>query len=277
MLLSLIALLQIIYFLVGNTTVEEPSSQEKEWEALQQQLDSLPSQQAHRTYSLNPFNPNFLSDFKAYKLGMTTDQFNKLSAFRQQGNYVNSATEFQSVTGVSDSLLHALSPYFKFPDWVRSKRNSAYHYSDTVPKKKWIQFPPKVSLPILDLNQATKEDFIKINGIGEALSERILQQKESYGGFVSMEQLTEIWGLSPQVIGELNKYFTISKLPPLKKININNASVKELSQFIYFKYPLSKNIVTYRSMNGDIRLEDLSKIKGFPVDKIKIIALYLEF
>jgi hypothetical protein len=30
-------------------------------------------------------------------------------------------------------------------------------------------------------------------------------------------------------------------------------------------------------MNGDIRLEDLSKIKGFPVDKIKIIALYLEF
>jgi hypothetical protein len=30
-------------------------------------------------------------------------------------------------------------------------------------------------------------------------------------------------------------------------------------------------------MNGDIKFEDLAKIKGFPLDKIKIIALYLEF
>jgi hypothetical protein len=30
-------------------------------------------------------------------------------------------------------------------------------------------------------------------------------------------------------------------------------------------------------MNGDIKIEDLTKIKGFPVEKLKIIALYLEF
>jgi hypothetical protein len=30
-------------------------------------------------------------------------------------------------------------------------------------------------------------------------------------------------------------------------------------------------------MNGNITFEDLSKIKGFPIEKIKIIALYLEF
>jgi DNA uptake protein ComE-like DNA-binding protein len=65
--------------------------------------------------------------------------------------------------------------------------------------------------------------------------------------------------------------------PNNKKININSASIKELGQFYYFKYPISKNIVTYRSMNGDIKIEDLSNIKGFPVDKLKIIALYLEF
>ena len=62
-----------------------------------------------------------------------------------------------------------------------------------------------------------------------------------------------------------------------KKININNASVKELTQFPFFRYQLAKEIVTYRTMNSDIKVEDLSKIKGFPVEKIKIIALYLEF
>jgi DNA uptake protein ComE-like DNA-binding protein len=63
-----------------------------------------------------------------------------------------------------------------------------------------------------------------------------------------------------------------------KKIAINDATLKELSQFPYFKYTLAKQIVTSRSMNGNFNnIEDLSKIKGFPVEKAKIISLYLEF
>ena len=50
-------------------------------------------------------------------------------------------------------------------------------------------------------------------------------------------------------------------------------------QFPYFsKYQLAKSIVTYRSMNGEIKnIEDLTKIKDFPVEKANIIVLYLEF
>jgi len=118
---------------------------------------------------------------------------------------------------------------------------------------------------------------MKIYGIGDAISNRILTQKELVGAFVSMEQMNEIWGLSPEVLQNLNTYFKVSAQPQVKKININTASIKELGQFVYFKFPISKNIVVYRSMNGTIKIEDLAKIKGFPVDKIKIIALYLEF
>jgi DNA uptake protein ComE-like DNA-binding protein len=86
----------------------------------------------------------------------------------------------------------------------------------------------------LDINQATKEDLMKISGIGEAISDRILNQKEVYGGFVSMDQMNEIWGLSPEVLANLQKYFKVNSLPKVKKININNASIKELGQFPYF-------------------------------------------
>ena len=50
-------------------------------------------------------------------------------------------------------------------------------------------------------------------------------------------------------------------------------------QFPYFsKYQLAKSIVTYRSMNGEIKsTEDLIKIKDFPVEKANTIVLYLEF
>ncbi|MGV1010845.1 MAG: helix-hairpin-helix domain-containing protein [Flavobacterium sp.] len=248
-----------------------PSAQEQHWTSLQNTIDSSKAVNSKREFKEYSYNPNFISDFKAYKLGMTLPQINRLHAFRQQGKFANSPKEFQAVTGISDSLLEAIAPNFKFPDWVHNPRSSYY------PKSKWKEFPKKEALKILDINHAAKEDLMKVVGIGDAISDRILKQKEIFGGFVSMNQMTDVWGLTPDVIAELNKYFIVESLPKLKKINVNTASIKELGQFYYFRYPLSKNIVTYRSMNGDVKIEDLANIKGFPVDKLKIIALYLEF
>jgi DNA uptake protein ComE-like DNA-binding protein len=117
-----------------------------------------------------------------------------------------------------------------------------------------------------------------VNGIGDGLSDRILKEKEKFGAFVSMEQMDAIWGLSPEVVQKLKEHFKIKVIPTVKKININNASVKELAQFPYFRYALAKSIVTYRSMNGKIENSaDLIKIKDFPVEKVNFIALYLDF
>ena len=182
------------------------------------------------------------------------------------------------MTKVSDSLLAVISPYFKFPDWVKNKKQ--YNYQEKSYYKEFTRkdFAKKEKIVIIDINQATKEDLVKIYGIGDGISDRILKQKENLGGFVSMEQMQDVWGLSPEVIVELNRHFKIISLPIINKIDINNASVKELAKFSYFRYALAREIVTYRSMNGGIHsIEDLIKIKGFPVEKVKIIGLYLDF
>ena len=267
--------LQITYYFVDFNPVKTQSSEEQNWLSFQTNVDSIKSQKHQITYKVYPFNPNFITDFKGYKLGMKTAEINRLLAFRKQGKFANSSEEFQKVTGISDSLLNAISPYFKFPDWVTDKNQNSQGYSKT--NSNWKEYPKKEVLKVLDINQATKEDLMKISGIGDAISDRILAQKEIYSAFVSMNQMNDVWGLSPEVLVSLNKYFKISTQPKVTKININNASMKELGQFPYFKYPISKNIVTYRSMNGDLKIEDLANIKAFPVDKIKIIALYLEF
>lgn len=271
----IIVSMQLIYYFSDFSNNNKTLTEENQWLSLQDKIDSIGANNPKAEYKLYPFNPNFITDFKGYKLGMTTEQINKLLAFRKQGKFANSPEEFQQVTGISDSLLNAISPYFKFPDWVNNKNNS--NYTNYKKNPNWKEFPKKEELKVLDINLATKEDLMKINGIGDGISDRILKQKEVFGGFVSMEQMNDVWGLSPEVIENLNKYFKISNIPNVKKVNINNASIKELGQFYYFKYPISKNIVTYRSMNGDIKIEDLSKIKDFPVDKIKIITLYLDF
>ncbi|MBX9808120.1 MAG: helix-hairpin-helix domain-containing protein, partial [Flavobacteriaceae bacterium] len=249
------------------------SPEKEKWLSLQSQIDSLKQEKLNYVPKIYPFNPNFITDYKGYKLGMSVVEIDRLLAFRKGNKYVNSPKEFQAVTKVSDSLLNAISPYFKFPDWVTNKKEFKDYkkYPNTA-------FAKKEKLVIIDINQATQEDLIKIYGIGEAISLRILKFKESLGGFVSMEQMKDVWGLSPEVIENLNTHFKVSTLPNIKKIDINNASIKELSLFPYFKYPISKNIVTFRSMNGDIKnIEDLTKIKGMSIDKANIIALYLDF
>ena len=272
LLLTLIIGFQFLYFFVDFTSIEtdKNTTEKQQWLSLQTEIDATKQETELDSPKLYPFNPNFITDFKGYKLGMTTQEIDRLLAFRKTNKYVNSAQEFQAVTKVSDSLLHIISPYFKFPDWVNNKKEFKSYSKQNFEKKE--------SLVVLDINQATQDDLKKVYGIGDGLSERILNEREKLGAFVSMEQMNDVWGLSPEVIEKLNQHFKVKTVPNIKKININTATIKELMQFSYFKYPLAKSIITYRSMNGGIKNgEDLPKIKGFPVEKSNIIVLYLEF
>ena len=270
LLFGLIVLCQSFYVIHDFKSEELNTAEARKWLAHQSVVDSLKLQSYNVKPTIYPFNPNFITDFKGYKLGMSVAEIDRLLAYRKQNKFVNSAAEFQAVTKVSDSLLNAISPYFKFPDWVNNKKE----YTTSTAKPTFNK-PEKIV--VVDINQATKADLMKVYGIGDKISDRILEYKNKLGAFVSMEQLDDVWGLSPEVIAKLNQNFEVKSTAGIQKININNASIKELSHFPFFKYALAKEIVVFRSMNGDIKTEDLSKIKGFPVDKIKIIALYLEF
>ncbi|TBX65988.1 helix-hairpin-helix domain-containing protein [Flavobacterium silvisoli] len=270
LLFVLILILQGVYFFVDFKTETNSNKAAATWLAEQKEIDSLKVQSRSVTPVIYPFNPNYITDFKGYKLGMSTAEIDRLLAYRKQNKFVNSAAEFQTVTGVSDSLLKTLSPFFKFPDWVTHRKTypAAFVQAHASKNEKTI---------VLDINKATKEELMKLYGIGDKISDRILEQREKLGSFVSMEQLQDVWGLSPEVLEQLNRRFAVQSTPQLKKININTASVKELSQSPFFRYALAKELVIYRTMHGSITVEDLPKIKGFPVDQIQIIALYLEF
>jgi len=268
----LIFLLQGIYFFVSfkdNFIETDENIEETQWLSNQKRIDSLENIDKP-TYKTYPFNPNFITDFKGYQLGMSVEEIDRLIEFRKTDKYVNSAKEFQQVTQVSDSLLAIISPYFKFPKWTKNSKKQDKKFNKTE--------ITTTEIAIKDINTSTQEDLMKIRGIGEKLSERIIKYRTNLGSFVSTKQLSEIYGLSEEIIEELQKYFIVEDISALKKIRINELSIKELGVFPYFKYPISKEIVAYRSKNGTIQnIEDLTKIPSFPIDKIEIIAVYLEF
>ena len=262
--------LQCIYIFADFTPKEDSAVDNEQWTKMQAVVDSLKIEKANYKRKIYPFNPNFITDYKGYQLGMSVPEIDRLFEFRKTNKYVNSAAEFQQVTKVSDSLLATISPYFKFPDWVTNKKSSTY--------QKFENFKTPEKLVVKDINLATAEDLMKVYGIGPALSDRILAERKKFGSFLSMEQIDHIWGLSPEVIANTKKHFKILSPPEIAKIKINDVSIKELQQFPYFNYNIAKKIVVYRSMNGTIQsASDLTKIKDFPVEKIEIIALYLAF
>lgn len=233
----------------------------------QKEIDSLKKIKNKQT--IYPFNPNFIDDSKGYFLKLKIEEIDKLLTFRKLGKYVNSAKEFQQVTGVSDKWLAEYSPYFKFPEWTQNKSKISSNFQSTNKNE---------TIVVKDINKATKDDFILIKGIGPAYAERIINERSKYGGFVHINQVNYIYNLPPDVIKSLNKYFRIGTKPVITKINVNTASREELLKIPYISYQLSREILIYRSKSDNLlKIEDLKKIKGFPLDKINIITLYLDY
>jgi DNA uptake protein ComE-like DNA-binding protein len=274
-----IGLLQLFIYWFNNqkdTASLVLSQDEKNWLFAQNEIDSIKEVNQENSNKIYPFNPNFISDYKGYKLGMTEAQIDKLHQLRKQNKYVNSKSEFQKLTGVSNEWMKQYAIYFKFPDWVTNRTNINFKSKFENTYQKFDKKETKIVLQ--DLNTADQIALEKAYMIGEKLAIRIISEREKFGNFVSMEQLGFIWGISPEAISDLNKKFQIKSSENLKKININTSTIKELQQFPYFNYTIAKNIVTFRSMNGDFKSsEDLTNVKQFPLEKLKIIALYLEF
>jgi DNA uptake protein ComE-like DNA-binding protein len=266
----LIFLLQCAYFFIDFSS-GEVSINQKELLAFKNEIDSLRLVELEeRKPKVFPFNPNFITDYKGASLGMTNEEIDKLLVYRSHDKWINSTKQFQEVTKVSDSLLNAISPYFKFPDWVtnpKPKNNSNYTYSNT----------PKTFAQKQDLNTVTAQQLQKINGIGEYYSKQIVNLRNKFvGGFIADVQLQDVYGLTPEIIEKITNQFTVKTPIAFNKIALNKATTEELVTIQHIDYDLAHNIIEQRQLReGYKSLNELTKVKDFPIKKIDIIKLYL--
>ena len=265
MVIIIIVLQAIYYFLDFSTEDSAESLNPEELEAFQAQIDSIKLARAEAdSVKIYPFNPNYITDFKGYTLGMSVEEIDRLHRFRDRDKWINSAKDFQKVTGVSDSLLASISPYFKFPDWVIEAEKKKSKVKVTTP------------ISVSDLNKAEAEELQKVNGIGEVLANRIVNYRTKIGGFRSELQLKDIYGLNYETREKLQRQFRVTEKENFSLININQARLLELVEVPYIKYELAREIIDYRQLHEKIEsFEELSKIESFPSDKIDRIQLYL--
>lgn len=61
----------------------------------------------------------------------------------------------------------------------------------------------------LDLNTATAADLTSLNGIGDALAARILDYRNQYGPFTSVEDLLNVNGIGEKKLASLDGWITV--------------------------------------------------------------------
>ena len=273
LLLALIVIVQCAYFFIDFSS-DDIEVNSKELTKFQHEVDSLKLVETEKSKpKIFPFNPNFITDYKGYSLGMSNEEIDRLLAFRKQDKWINSVQQFQDVTQVSDSLLSEISPYFKFPDWVTNPKSKSnwkdYNNSN--------QYQTKTFEQKADLNTATALQLQKVNGVGVKLSDRIVKFRNKFvGGFIADVQLQDVYGLSPEVIERITNEFTVKTPRKVQKINLNTATRDQLVTIQHIDYEIAHHIIEQRTLRDGFKsLDDLTKVKNFPIQKIEIIKLYL--
>ena len=262
-----------VYYYVDFSEEDTFDTSSAEVVAIKKEMDSLRLFEIEkRKPKIYPFNPNFITDYKGYTLGMSNEEIDRLMEFREKDNWINSTADFQKVTGVSDSLLNELSPYFKFPEWVTNPKSRVYLKSDKSDKG----FTVKPYAQKIDLNNATEEQLMQVSGIGEALSKRIVTYREKMGGFSHDSQLYEVYGLDATVVQRTLNLFTVKTPKEINKVNVNSASASDISTIPGVTFEMAKKIWEFRKLRGKISsIQELEKIEGMTERKLQQIQLYL--
>ncbi|PCJ81588.1 MAG: hypothetical protein COA57_14140 [Flavobacteriales bacterium] len=112
---------------------------------------------------------------------------------------------------------------------------------------------------MIELNAADTAELKKLRGIGTSFSKRIVKYRDLLGGYQSVKQLKEVYGMDEERYQGIKNHISVDA-SKIRKININTATTEELKSHIYIKWNLANAVVAYREKHGNYPLiEDIKK------------------
>jgi DNA uptake protein ComE-like DNA-binding protein len=218
------------------------------------QLMAFTKTEADRNVSptLFSFDPNKATRAELLSLGFSKTMATRIENYRNKGGEFRTKKDLLKLYGMDSSLYAQLYPYVLLPE-------SLVKPQLLVTEKKTIAKTEKVKI---NLNEADTSALKKVFGIGEKLSLRIVNYRNSLGGFMQSSQLREVYGLDSAVVDRILQSFFIPEEVVPVKININTASEEVLAKHPYIKYKMAKAIIAYRYQHKTFAsLDDLLNIK----------------
>ena len=128
----------------------------------------------------------------------------------------------------------------------------------------------------INLNETDTTVWKKVPGIGSAYAARIVKYRNLLGGFNSVEQLKEVYGITEEVFHGIRSY--IREDDNFVKLKINKLDFKEINSHPYINYKQTKAIMNLRNRKGNIQsINELAMLDEFTSEDINRIENYIEF
>ncbi len=196
------------------------------------------------TIAFHPFDPNTVTENELAEFGLDRYLIDRWLRYRVKGGKFKSTADVQKLYGL-DSIWFAHA-------------------------EKWMQFSNRQAtarqerraITRQDINAADSLSLLDVYGIGPALARRILLFRSRLGGFVSMEQLAEVYGLDTAVVFRLRRQFQVMPGFEPRKIDLQSVTFEELARHPYVSRRQAQALVSYRSQHGLSAPQDLGKLNA---------------
>lgn len=220
--------------------------------------------------------------------GIGRETAEKIVAYADEYGF-GSVDELVNISGIGEKKLEAIRPYVTVSSSSATASKTEESTETTVSSEKKIQFP-------LDINTASKEDLMEINGVGEVLAERISEYARSVG-FSSVDELMNVKGIGENKYESIRPYVTVTK--PVQKaetsaeqvtsvaqtnssreqvrfpLDLNTASKEELMEIKGIGEVLAERITDYARTTGFSSVDDLLNVKGIGEKRLEAMRPYV--
>ena len=130
---------------------------------------------------------------------------------------------------------------------------------------------------VVELNGADSLQLKKIPGIGSTFARRIVKYRDLLGGYASVDQLGEVYGIDAERLEALRSWFRVDTAQ-LHRLSVNQATLRELVRHPYLTYEQARAIVRLVQQKGKLQgWENLQLLEEFTEsDQIRLLP-YLSF
>jgi competence ComEA-like helix-hairpin-helix protein len=216
------------------------------------------------------FDPNTVSTEGWQKLGISNRTIETIKKYISKGGSFRKPEDLAKIYGIPKNQYQQLRPFVKIPQRNDHKQEKA-EYAGRLNDYKTNKRP----VSTVDINEADTSTLIALPGIGSKLANRIIGFRDKLGGFYSVEQMREVYGIPDSTFQKIQPYLKCEGLQ-VERININTAELETLRSHPYIKWNVANAIVNYRQQHGSYtNPNDLIRIEIITAELLQKLAPYL--
>jgi len=208
------------------------------------------------------FDPNQITNAQWMAMGFSEKQVSVIRNYLDKGGRFRNKESVSKMYCISPEQFKLMEPWIVIPEKETFKNKS--FVQTTFPKKK---------TPHVELNSADTIQLAELPLIGPGRARMIFKYRERLGGFVSINQLLEVFTMDSTVFQAILPYIVLD-VGKIRKLNLNSDSLYHP----YLNKRVASALVAYRKQHGNfIDINDLRKVAVLDEQMWRKVAPYATF